>query len=262
MKLKWDVWLRGLAAAFISAAASGITAGMTAMGVDPEHFNLSLGLGAVFQMAGIVAIVGGIVGAANYLKQSPVPEWDGTDRRNGGAIPAILLCIALGFGVIACGGYKRVAHPGELDAFDGSTYDVLLSFQSGLDQANREIASGALPASHKGFVNLAGTGYNVLRDTWLGYRAVKALPDCAAAQISAGAIAGCKTGVALQDAIAKVNAALPAAHNFIAQLRALVRGGYPPSPDSEARTRLFVCQSTDPVRCFPVRNELLKFAPL
>lgn len=228
MKLQWDVWLRGLAAAFISAAASGVTAGMTAMGVDPEHFNLSVGLAAVLKMAGVVAFVGGIVGAANYLKQSPVPEWDGSERRgNGSPITAILLILALGFGMTACGGGyggKRVAHPGEIDAFDGSTYDVLLSFQAGLDQAKRELASGTLAASHKGFVNVAGTGYSVLREAWLGYRAVKLLPDCTPGQTPVG----CKTGSQLKDAVAKVNAALPAAHNFIAQLRALFSDGTAP----------------------------------
>ncbi len=70
----WKVWLKGLIAAAISGGANGLTTGFTAMGVDPEHFNLrSRGIGNTLLLAGTSALMASILGAAAYLKQSPVP---------------------------------------------------------------------------------------------------------------------------------------------------------------------------------------------
>lgn len=61
------VWLHGLLAAFIGATASSIGP----MLVAPDRFNLTSGAGvrSVF----LASIISGIVAAAAFLKQSPLP---------------------------------------------------------------------------------------------------------------------------------------------------------------------------------------------
>ena len=64
----WRIWLKGLVAAVLSSAANS----MSVLIADPQHFNPTIAGG--FRNLGIVALVGAIVGAALYLKQSPVPK--------------------------------------------------------------------------------------------------------------------------------------------------------------------------------------------
>ena len=73
----WKIWAHGIIAGFICGAAGGFGAAVGALAIgDPLNHGL--------QIAGVAALFSGIVGAAGYLKQSPVPKgWDGTDRRNG-----------------------------------------------------------------------------------------------------------------------------------------------------------------------------------
>jgi integral membrane sensor domain MASE1 len=65
--------MKGLAAAAIAGAANGIITGFAAVGIDPEKFNLQAGLRATLAIAGVSAIMSGIIGVAAYLKQSPLP---------------------------------------------------------------------------------------------------------------------------------------------------------------------------------------------
>jgi hypothetical protein len=62
------VWLKGLAAAVISSAANSISV----LVADPRNFGPN-DAGGLKRLA-IVALVSAIVGAAMYLKQSPVPK--------------------------------------------------------------------------------------------------------------------------------------------------------------------------------------------
>lgn len=62
----WRVWLHGLIAAFIGGGANAIAAAAIA----PDEFNLNTGL----RKLGILFLVSGILNAAGYLKQSPVPK--------------------------------------------------------------------------------------------------------------------------------------------------------------------------------------------
>lgn len=62
------VWIHGLISALIGGAATSISTVVVA----PEQFNLSAGLMNVAK----VALVSGIVSAAMYLKQSPLPPVD------------------------------------------------------------------------------------------------------------------------------------------------------------------------------------------
>jgi len=68
-----ELWLKGLAAAAIASAANGVITGFAAVGIDPAHFNLQAGLHATLAIAGISAVMSGIIGVAAYLKQSPLP---------------------------------------------------------------------------------------------------------------------------------------------------------------------------------------------
>ena len=69
----FEIWMKGLAAAAIAGAANGIITGFAAVGIDPHKFNLQEGLRATLAIAGVSAIMSGIIGVAAYLKQSPLP---------------------------------------------------------------------------------------------------------------------------------------------------------------------------------------------
>jgi len=64
MNLK--AWLHSLVAAAVSAAASGVTAGVVA----PESFNFS---GPGLQKLGALCAVNALLAVATFLKQSPLP---------------------------------------------------------------------------------------------------------------------------------------------------------------------------------------------
>jgi hypothetical protein len=66
------LWGKGLVAAFIGGAANSVSV----MIVDPVAFNLNEGVSKV----GTVALVSGVVSAALYLKQSPIPEIKKDDK--------------------------------------------------------------------------------------------------------------------------------------------------------------------------------------
>ena len=69
----FEIWMKGLAAAAIAGAANGIITGFAAVGIDPDKFNLQAGLRDTLAIAGVSAIMSGIIGVAAYLKQSPLP---------------------------------------------------------------------------------------------------------------------------------------------------------------------------------------------
>ena len=74
-----QVWLRGLAAAFIGGGSGSVTTGLTSMGVDPEHFNLGPGLRHTMELMAVVFLMNGIMSVFLYLKQSPLPPVDSDD---------------------------------------------------------------------------------------------------------------------------------------------------------------------------------------
>jgi hypothetical protein len=107
--------------------------------------------------------------------------------------------------LLGCGkNYK--AHPGAVDNFDSKTYDTLLIAQAGLDDAKQQVAIGKLPPSAKDVINGAGNAYNLLRDAWNGYRAVKTANPTDPAQ----------------EYVAKINALLPQVNQFIDDLTRLL----------------------------------------
>ncbi len=71
--VKSEIWLRGMLAAVISGGANGVSTGFAAIGIDPTHFNLAAGFIHTLSLAGVSAVMSGIIGVAAYLKQSPLP---------------------------------------------------------------------------------------------------------------------------------------------------------------------------------------------
>jgi hypothetical protein len=69
-----EVWAKGLLAASIAGAANGVITGFAAVGIDPSHFNLQSGLRPTLAIAAVSAAMSGLIGAAAYLKQSPLPS--------------------------------------------------------------------------------------------------------------------------------------------------------------------------------------------
>ena len=79
-----ELWLKGLLAAAIAGAANGVITGFAAVGIDPVHFNLQSGLRPTLAIAGASALMSSVIGAAAYLKQSPLPrspDEDAADAR-------------------------------------------------------------------------------------------------------------------------------------------------------------------------------------
>ena len=69
-----EVWAKGLLAAAIAGGANGVITGFAAVGIDPGHFNLQAGLKPTLAIAGVSAVMSALIGAAAYLKQSPLPS--------------------------------------------------------------------------------------------------------------------------------------------------------------------------------------------
>lgn len=64
-------WLLGLLATFINGFASGVVLAIAA----PDVFNFSAGFVKLIQTSAAL----GVLGAANYLKKSPLPGTETTD---------------------------------------------------------------------------------------------------------------------------------------------------------------------------------------
>jgi hypothetical protein len=68
-----EIWLKGALAAVISGGANGVVTGFAAIGIDPNHFNLTSGLHDTLAIGGVSAAISAILGLALYLRQSPLP---------------------------------------------------------------------------------------------------------------------------------------------------------------------------------------------
>ncbi len=69
-----QIWLRGIIAAGVSGGAGGILTGLAAIGIDPQHFNLSAGLGSTMRIGVAAALINAVIGVAAYLQKSPLPN--------------------------------------------------------------------------------------------------------------------------------------------------------------------------------------------
>lgn len=75
-------WFHGLAATFIGGASGAISSGLALMVVVPEKFGLGPNLWLTIKTTAILGLITGAQTAFAYLKQAPLPEWDGGDRRS------------------------------------------------------------------------------------------------------------------------------------------------------------------------------------
>jgi len=76
MKFTTKHWLHGLAAAFIGGGSSAVSAGFSAVMMDPTKFNLSTGMLDTLKMMLVTFFISGAITAFAYLKQSPIPPED------------------------------------------------------------------------------------------------------------------------------------------------------------------------------------------
>lgn len=87
-------------------------------------------------------------------------------RRRRIALAIALIAVTLS---IAC--HKNVVpHPNQINAFDGQTYDTLVSAQGALDEAKVQYRSGKLPPDAKAVINGAGAAYEQARASWQLWR--------------------------------------------------------------------------------------------
>lgn len=70
----FELWARGILAAVISGGAGGVLTGFAAVGIKPDVFNLTAGMGNTFKMAAAAALVNAVIGVAAYLQKSPLPN--------------------------------------------------------------------------------------------------------------------------------------------------------------------------------------------
>ena len=67
-------WLRSVFAALISGFAHGSVAVLSAMVIDPTHFNFDDHFWNMVRIAVISGALGGVVSLLNFLAKSPLPE--------------------------------------------------------------------------------------------------------------------------------------------------------------------------------------------
>lgn len=71
--LDWATWLYGLVSGFIGGGAGAIGTGFGEVVLDPAHV-AAQGTHHLFALMGISFLFTGILTAAAYLKQSPLPK--------------------------------------------------------------------------------------------------------------------------------------------------------------------------------------------
>ncbi|QEE30790.1 hypothetical protein FTW19_23990 [Terriglobus albidus] len=128
MSKNMRLWLHGLGAAFIGGAATSLATIL----VDSEKFNIDTLLG--LQHLAVVAIVAGIVSAAGYLKQSPLPAVE-ESRTAGSKLAALLVASLLlgSFGLAGCNDFER------------KTFQTLSASKTLIDKAQIDYETGTLP---------------------------------------------------------------------------------------------------------------------
>jgi hypothetical protein len=73
MNLRDKQWWLGILVAFLRGGWGAIGGGSGAAIIDPDHFNLSEGLGRLAAMTGLSFALAGLGHVAQYLTQKPVP---------------------------------------------------------------------------------------------------------------------------------------------------------------------------------------------
>lgn len=103
--LSFETWVRGLLAAFLSGASTSLLSALGVSGAQELGLNIPR---LTFKQMGVIALVGGVVGLAAYLKQSPIPaEPSDSASGTGGRFMLLLACL-LPFFLMGCGGDGKV----------------------------------------------------------------------------------------------------------------------------------------------------------
>ncbi len=68
----WGDWAAGLIAGFVGGGASAVVGSLAISFQDPKDF--SIGTTKFLSVAGTIFLVSGILNAAMYLKQNPIPK--------------------------------------------------------------------------------------------------------------------------------------------------------------------------------------------
>ena len=151
--MNWKFWLHGLVAAIINGAASAVVLVIT----DPADFNLGAGLNKL----AMTAAVFGLMAAANYLKQSPLPD----------IAPVILLACLLAPGVV----HAQTVNPTAVD-FDHvdfaqtDQYEIGY-FSSATAAAPVQTATLAKPATCSPCTSALPARPSQFGNWWVGIRA-------------------------------------------------------------------------------------------
>lgn len=73
-KYDWDTWLMGILRSLTTGGSNGVLSGLVSMGIDPQHFNLSGGLGHTLKMMLGMFILSSIVGMFVFLQTHGAPD--------------------------------------------------------------------------------------------------------------------------------------------------------------------------------------------
>lgn len=99
--LSLETWLRGLLAAFLSGASTSLLSALGVSGAQELGLNIPR---LTFKQMGVIALVGGVVGLAAYLKQSPIPTEPPGPPSGGQGLPLLLAACLLPMVLTGCGG--------------------------------------------------------------------------------------------------------------------------------------------------------------
>lgn len=79
MKLRWDKWLYSLGSGIIGGGSGAVVAGLSAMLLAPQEFNVTTwsGVAKAFSMMAACFVINGLIAMFFFLKQSPLPPAEG-----------------------------------------------------------------------------------------------------------------------------------------------------------------------------------------
>lgn len=70
----WSDWFLGLMRSFISGGSAAMVAGFSSMGIAPDKFNLTTGLGKTFLLMGTMFLFMGLFRMFEFLQLHGAPE--------------------------------------------------------------------------------------------------------------------------------------------------------------------------------------------
>jgi hypothetical protein len=81
---------------------------------------------------------------------------------------AVLVALVITLAMMPGCAHKATPHPNQIDAFDGATYDTLITAQATLDEAKVQFGQGKFASvpTAKVIINDAGAAYDQARTAW------------------------------------------------------------------------------------------------